>query len=159
VYAGRGCDGAPDLVPSLGLTANRLAVRLDNPGDAAALQPQVDVAITVANGTLVLGALPAGCDLLEQAPLRANVRCIDAPLAAGTNRTRVLSLAVSGGTSRNTISVTARASTPTLELRTDNNVATRRVRGAFGMAAPTLQAGSMPRSPTLQRMRLREAAR
>jgi hypothetical protein len=151
VHPGADCTAAPDLMPGVGLTTNRLALRLDNVGTGAAATPQVDVTLAVANGTLTLGALPAGCSLLAQTPLRADVRCVDASLAAGSSRTRVLSLSVSGGNSRNSITATARASTLTVELRGDNNVATRRLRGKLD-SAPSIRATVSPRPTGLLRV-------
>jgi len=153
VYHGMGCNTVADLSTSVGLNATRVAVRLDNFGNAAATAPEVTVVLSVTSGNLALGALPAGCSITAQTPLRTDVLCAQGTLASQRSRTVILPISVAGSAQRNLLTVTATANTPTVESRLDNNLATATLWGA--LATPIQIQRSAPRTSTAKVSRQR----
>lgn len=147
VHLGSGCNAVADLVPSLGLTPTVVALRLDNFGAAAAAAPEATVTLSVLNGALSIGTPPAGCAVTSQASRTAQLLCTEEMLAAGASRTLLLPLTVTGGDRRNALRASVSANTTTVELRLDNNTASRVLHSvSSAVAGPTLSTSTRLRA-------------
>ncbi len=141
VHLGNGCNAVPDLAASLGLTSTVVALRLDNFGEGDAAAPEATVALSVISGTLAVGSLPEGCSVGSQTSRTAQVTCGGPTLAAATSSTLLLPITITGGDSRNVLNASASATTTSVELRLDNNLASRLLRlGSVWTTTPTIPA-------------------
>jgi hypothetical protein len=128
---GSGCAQRADLVPSLGLTRNFATLRVDNAGNAAANDTHAVLMLSVTNGNLALGTLPANCSLVTQSTRAAQLDCSYGSMAAAASDTRTLSFQVTGGDLRNAVVAKAGVSTSSAESKTNNNGASKRVMLGF----------------------------
>jgi hypothetical protein len=148
INAGNGCNAVADLAPSLGLTSSVVALRLDNFGAASAAAPDAVIDLALINGNLSIGSLPAGCTEQSQTTTSARLHCTGAALGAGTSRTLLLPIGITGGDARNALTATARVSTTSLEPRSGNNTAHGVLRGFLLAAAPIHALPYRPRAAT-----------
>jgi hypothetical protein len=130
-YLGNGCAQRPDLAPSLGLTRNFATLRVDNAGNAAANDTHAVLMLSVTNGNLALGTLPANCSLVTQSTRAAQLDCTYGSMPAAASDTRTLSFQVTGGDLRNAVVAKAGVSTSSAESKTNNNGASKRVMLGF----------------------------
>jgi hypothetical protein len=139
INAGNGCNAVADLAPSLGLTTSVVALRMDNFGAASAGAPDAVVDLALLSGNLSIGTLPAECAEQSQTATSARIHCTGAALDAGTSRTLLLPIGITGGDTRNALTANARVSTTSVELRTGNNTAHAVLRG-LSLAATSIRA-------------------
>lgn len=130
-YLGSGCMQKADLVPGLGLTRNFVSLRVDNAGSTAANDTHAALMLSITTGSLTLVELPAGCSLVSQSTRVAQLDCSYGSMAAGASDTRTLSFQVTGGDLRNAVVAKAGVATSSLESRTNNNSASKRVMLGF----------------------------
>lgn len=106
-------------------------MRVDNAGNAVANDTHAALMLSISTGSLALGALPAGCGLVTQSTRAAQLDCTYGGMAAGDSDTRMLSFQVTGGDVRNAVVAKAGVATTSVESRTNNNSASKRVMLAF----------------------------
>jgi len=138
VYYGSGCNTTTDLGVSVGLTSSVVALRLDDYGPALAAAPEAILDLSLVDGTLTVGTLPAGCTLSSQTTRTVRITCTGDDLVAGTSRTLLLPISIAGGDARNVLRASASATTTTDETRLANNVASRILRSISPTLAKTL---------------------
>ena len=123
VYAGHGCSPVADVAASLGLTGTTLALRVDNFGGADANAMEASVTVSTSSGVLTMGTLPVECALTSSSTTSATLLCFGVTLAAGTSRTVILPISLSGTTRRSQARASAHATTTSVELKLLNNSA------------------------------------
>jgi len=145
IHLGSGCNATADLAANVGMTPTIVAVRLDSIGDAAATAPEVIVTLALSNGSLALE--PAGgCTVQSKTTRSATMTCKGSTLPAGTSRTMLMSIAITGGDSRTALSVSAIATTTTPELHLENNRASGTLRlGLVSTITPALSTAKTAR--------------
>lgn len=121
VFPGSDCLPAKDVATNVGLTRSNVALRIDNFGPGQADAIATTLTLSVLQGALQLGTLPAGCTAVAQNLRIATLECTIGTLAAGTHRMLPIPISVSGGDRRNRLHSVAESSVAGRDLHPANN--------------------------------------